>query len=200
MTTGDIWKQLQTLNQRAASGEEIYEDAISIGQSLAPRGDAGKIAIGVIVATLTTRYGQHTVDTFAASVGIRRSTCYSYRQMVELYGLDCLYSHLIENRTTLTLSHFKEALVAGEQSIAWTFVQKWEAENTTLEHAHIDMLTWQGKPLPPYPVVENAPVRITDVNLAAGTITVFVGDYVGKLANHTGKDLTMTIKESETKA
>lgn len=197
MSTTDIWQQLQALNQRAVAGEEIYEDAISIGQAVIEDEDKGAIAIGVLAAALMKAYNKNQVGKFADSIGIGRSTAYKRAQVVRFYGADMLRDRLVDNRSVLSFSHFYHAMEAGNIVHSRDFLNKWEDNTTTPGTAANEIKQWHKKPLPPKTIIDAATVCLTRVDYAAGIAVFQVDGLAEDLQLYTGQQVVMTIKESE---
>lgn len=194
MSTSAAFAIIQDLAERAERGEEIMEEALTIGQPLSKRSDEARVIIGALASTIKKRYGENTVSKFADRIGWHSKSVYGYRRMVEFYGWQYLRETWLEDEDTpLRYTHFRDAMRLGETSTALNFLETC-AVHMSPDEARRELTLMAGKPPAPATLFRGD-VQVRSVDTERGTVTLFVADGVETLMNYRNQDVSITIKE-----
>lgn len=109
--TGISTDILDTLEARAAAGEDVYSDCVSAGVAVTEDEEAQLWKHARIASIIGKRYGKDLIGEYAKAVKKRKSTIYERRQVYDFYP-EITRRGLLED-TALVYSHLRTAMRYG---------------------------------------------------------------------------------------
>lgn len=203
MSTGDIWQQLEYIESRAAADEDVFDEARTVGRTLARSGNATAIAMGklagLLIYTKKRQYGGKTMQRFADETGFIYKTLYKWAKIVHFWTPETLIDNLLCVEPVLTLSHFEQAARTGAISVAEKIIDGWKSNTPSVKEATREIQILLKAPGKPSLLIDGV-VCIERVDFNAGTVLLNVGDWVEKLEGYEGKRVDLLMRATEMKA
>lgn len=153
--TGISTDILDTLEARAAAGEDVYSDAVSLGITTTEDMEARRWHYAQLAAIVGKRYGDDTLGTFAKDVKLRPRTAQEYAQVWRFYPKNARRAFL-DDCPSLLYSHFRTAMRMALKLVkdgkaedavgeALAFIEQCASEDWTAEKADAEAAKRSGK-------------------------------------------------------
>lgn len=153
-TTADT---LDWLAERAARGEDVYEEVIAEGMKKRESMDQYRWDIGDLATLVEKRYGDNTIAAFAKAINEDVEKVKDYRRVSAFWKKSVRNDFLgIE---TLSYSHFRTAMrlkKKGGLDAACAFLDAAASGAWTIERTRIEAAKVVGKPPPPTRLLDAA--------------------------------------------
>jgi hypothetical protein len=180
---------ISALEQRAEWKEEVFEDAVALGQDAVREGDLRRIVIGRLASCIERRYNEQNVKRFADEINCGVKAVRQYQNIVEFYGWQTCVELLDE--LSLSYSHLRAAMRLDDREQALALLE--EAANAGWKVSVTEVKAGKGRGQW-VPLVDLQRARLVSIDYRQGYVTFRIGDALDKVKDYVGQDLKLDVR------
>lgn len=180
---------LEFIENAAKDGEDIFAEAVALGQDAVDASDRNRITIGALAGLVERRYNEQSVRKFADEIGAGEKAVRQYQRVVDVLGRATCVEILDDG--ILKYSHMRAAIRTGSRDAALALLQTAAREGWTVRETEVKA----GKGTNAWlTLVDLERAELRSVDYRRGEVTLFVGDATDRLQDRIGEFLKVDIR------